>query len=114
MYWHISCNIGDQIRIEFQRCTEPGAEQMKVSWRKTSTERIAHDQLEIRTEPRYFIVGSWDNETTPVEMMWDDINERYSCNLVLGYEGKESFQILYNGDFNNKIVPNIMDAHPRR
>lgn len=59
--------------------------------------------------PRCCIAGTWDHWKVR-DMRWDKNDSCYTFNICLGANGWESFQIVYDGDWNKCLHPDKADA----
>eukprot|EP00930_Biecheleria_cincta_P048272 TRINITY_DN33615_c0_g1_i1.p1 TRINITY_DN33615_c0_g1~~TRINITY_DN33615_c0_g1_i1.p1 ORF type:complete len:894 (+),score=157.95 TRINITY_DN33615_c0_g1_i1:135-2816(+) len=56
-----------------------------------------------------FIAGSW-SDYKPQAMQWDGFCFVHS--VIMGWQGFESFQILMDGSWNQRVYPSVPDANP--
>jgi len=108
--WEINGRPGDICRVEFRRLREAGFDQRTVSWHRTGRVLLGTADKEMVRYPRFFAIGSWDSWYEHLEMLWD--GTEYRLRLRLGSTGKESFQILAEGNRTQIIHPSVEHATP--
>lgn len=106
--WFLNGKAGDVIRVEFQRAYVGGTINMHVGWRRLRKEPLQQDQLALRDRMQYYIVGSWDRWSRRHLMTWD--GDSYAYMVDIGPKGKETFQVLADGDWNRTLYPSQTDA----
>jgi len=107
--WCIKGEVGDIFRIEFQRSTdENGFQDMRVSWRHVRSQSIDTKTLAEARRTKYFVVGSWSGYRSRREMSWNGQHYSYEVSV----QGKESFQILMNGNWGAVLCPNVGGTSP--
>mmetsp|Transcript_8171 Transcript_8171/g.14970 ORF Transcript_8171/g.14970 Transcript_8171/m.14970 type:complete len:578 (-) Transcript_8171:57-1790(-) len=90
---------------------EPADAEEEVEDVEEEEEDAPEANPEAAAGPRYCIVGSW-NDWRPLDMTWDTERQIFCSRAQIGAEGRESFQILVDGRWQQCIHPDCMDACP--
>jgi len=108
--WFLEGSCGDVFEIQFQRSSEGGRDEKKVSWKFVRKGVLTQAQLTFAARPLFFIMGTWDERMGMHRMHFT--GEYYQFYVQLGKVQKESFQIFKEGRVTQCIHPSVADASP--
>jgi len=101
-YWLIEGEVGDIVRVKFQRLHHEGRETRQITWAKEAFKTV--DLQEIENSQKWHICGSFSTYHGTVEMKRDEQGNHYG-DFVIGFNGVETFQLLLNGNFLCALYP---------
>uniref|UniRef100_A0A7S4R6G5 Ketosynthase family 3 (KS3) domain-containing protein n=1 Tax=Alexandrium monilatum TaxID=311494 RepID=A0A7S4R6G5_9DINO len=108
--WAIEGKVGDVFQVSFQRAIEGGGDEQKVTWAYVRNEELTKPEWDIFRRTLFFVVGTWDEQTSIHRMHWT--GEYYQFYVQLGARAKESFKIFQHGSRLKCIYPGTPDANP--
>jgi polyketide synthase-associated protein len=109
--WHMEeYSHGDVVRIEFQRHVAGSMDSRHVGWIKVGEEPLVTAELLEQRRERFTIVGSWDQWRHARNMEWN--GKAWEYVIEVGKSGIERFQILCEGEWFKRFVPDLPDASP--
>jgi len=111
--WDLCAQVGDVVRIEFQRLFEGGKETTKLNWTTLRNEDLTAEERKEARSSSYYLVGTMEmGREQKLKMEFDKERWCYSAQFEIGKSGEEYFAILWNGDWNWRVYPNLPDAFP--
>jgi len=111
--YYLNGTAGDVFRIEFQRTFDEGQEIRALSWTLLRHEELEAEERRDSKRASYYLVGSMETgREQKIKMEFDKERWCFYTTFEIGKSGEEYFAILYNGDWNYRIYPNLPDAFP--
>jgi len=111
--WQLFAAPGDMFRIELCRTVQDGWDFKEVKWQlieHRAPGTLSAEELSEVTSTRFCAFGTWDGGARLHALAWD--GSRYHFYVQLGTHGKESFQLVRNGNWDEIFFPSIGDASP--
>lgn len=106
--WSLEGSVGDVFRIEFQRNMERGVDSKGLTWTKVRVEPLNEQELFTARRTRFSVIGTMNRFVEAHEMAWTGTS--YDYVIEVGDSGKESFQILVEGNTGMRLFPSVPDA----
>lgn len=106
-YWKLGGSEGDVFKIDFQRHLDT----MKVSYTHLRNEALTREESVLASIAKYTISGTWSRHLEP--MRYDSASSQWTCPVTTGPAGRESFQILREGNPDMTVHPSTDNAGPR-
>lgn len=106
--WWVDGQAGDTVEVEFLRNVREGRDEKTLCWRIVRHEPLTAEEVLRSTIGRYCVLGSWDRWRSPLEMEWD--GNSFVASVPVCPSGHSRFVILYGGDWNRRLSPNVEEA----
>jgi len=103
--WSFPGKPGETWRIEFKR----DGQESTVTWQLSKTEKLTDDEAKLGRRAQFTVLGSWTDFLDHNLMTWEGQPvakpATYSAFVKLGANGRESFNICEEGDWERMLSP---------